>query len=269
MGDFIVNRVYVLVILILCGAAIIYGNLHWNHKISAQSGEVTSLNGEKNVDNEQTNKEKEKEKLDITKYTSNLPEDIQEKVENSVSSGKPLNLMIFGTHASKEEGSWFNLLSKGLKETYSDNVIRVTMISTEDKTTLDIVNDKSYEEINELQPDILLFEPSMLKDNGQIGINNTLKNIQIMIDSWQDANKELTLMIQPPNPLYAAKFYPIEVSQLKDYAVKNKINYINHWENWPGLEDEKMKSYLTKENEANSNGNKVWADYLLNYFIAE
>lgn len=257
------KKLFVLVTLIVCGAAIIFGNLHWNNKISAQGEKVTTIKETGSIIEEPKKEEKEI----VSKYSSNLPEGLQEKVNNAASSGEPLKLVIFG--ATAVEGAWPNQFSKELKATYGENVFQVTVLSTDNKTTRDVVNDKSYEEINKLQPDILLFEPSMLKDNGQIGIVNTLNNVQTMIGSWQEANEDMTLMIQPPNPIYSATYYPSEVAQLKDYAEKNNIIYVNHWENWPDLEDIKMEDYLTEENEANESGNKIWADFLIEYFIAK
>ncbi|MBO1511780.1 SGNH/GDSL hydrolase family protein [Metabacillus bambusae] len=256
------KKLLVLVTLIVCVAAIILGNLHWNNKISTQ-GAVTSTSKSVSLKEEP---EEEKIEIDVSKYASNLPKDLQEKISNASSTGKQLKLVIFGT--SDEKGAWSDQFSEELKATYGENVFEVTVLSTGDKTTLDVIKDQSYEGINELSPDILLFEPSMLKDNGLIGIENTLDNIQKMIDSWKAENEDMTLMIQPPNPLYDATYYPSEVSQLKAYAEENDMIYLNHWENWPDLDDVKMKDYLT-ESKANESGNKVWADYLLNYFIAE
>ncbi|WP_338788258.1 hypothetical protein [Metabacillus sp. FJAT-53654] len=254
------KKLLVFLTLILCVAVIIFGNLHWNNKISAQGEKVTSTS--KSVPLQ----EEPEIEIDVEKYSSNLPKNLQDKVSNATSTGKQLKLVIFGTSDAK--GAWSEQFSKELKTTYGENVFEVTILSTGDKTTRDVIKDQSYEGINELNPDILLFEPSMLKDNGHIGIENTLDNIQKMVDSWLEANKDMTLMIQPPNPLYAATYYPIEVSQLMAYAEENEMIYLNHWENWPDLDDVEMKDYLT-DSKANESGNKVWAEYLLNYFVAK
>ena len=258
------KKLFVLVTLLVCGAAIIFGNVHWNHKISAQGAKVTNKEEVGTVKGESG-----KGKV-VSSYSSNLPEKLQEKLNKAATSGKPLKLVIYGTNATtNEEWMWPNLLSKELIDTYGKNVFEITVLSTGNNTTHDIVNNQSYKEINELQPDILLFEPSMLKDNGNVGIENSLHNVQTMVDSWQEANKDLTLMIQPPNPLYSANFYPIEISQLQEYAEKNDMIYLNHWENWPDLEDPKMEDYLTETNDANKSGHEVWADYLIDYFVGQ
>ncbi|KKI89253.1 hypothetical protein WQ54_27230 [Bacillus sp. SA1-12] len=255
------KKLLVIVTLIVCGAAIIFGNIHWKNKISAH-GEKEKSNSAAVLTEEESNTGN-----DTYLYSKNLPEHLQKKIAEAANTGKPVKLVIYGT--SSEKGAWSESFSKELQAAYGEDVFAVTVLSTGDKTTRDLVNDDSFEQVNELQPDILLFEPSMLKDNGVVGISNTLENIQTMIASWKAANQNMTLMIQPPNPLYSATYYPKEVAQLQDYSAENKIIYLNHWENWPDLEDVKMEEYLTEDNKANENGNKIWADYLKEYFIAK
>lgn len=261
IGGINVKKIFVIATLSTCGAAIIFGNIHWENKISV-------YDGKEKIDSAAViTKEESNNSIDTYKYSKDLPEPLQKKINDAANTGKPVKLVIYGT--SSEKGAWPDQFSKELKAAYGENLFTVTVLSTGDKTSRDLVNDDSYEEVNELQPDILLFEPSMLKDNGVVGISNTLENIQTMITSWNTSNKDMTLILQPPNPLYSAILYPKEVAQLQDYAEKNNIIYLNHWENWPNLEDNKMEDYLTEEGKANENGNKIWSEYLIKYFIAK
>lgn len=261
------KKLLVIVTLALCGAAIILGNLHWNNKISAQGERVTNVNEEVAEQQEETVQEEvEKVTIDVTAYASHLPSALQEKIKNAVSSGTPVQLVIYGT--SEVEGTWSEQFKSELVNSYGKNIFEVTVLSTREKTTRDIVKDKSYLEINELKPDAVLFEAPMLEDNGSVGIANTLNNIQTIIDVWQKENPDLVLMVQPPNPLYDATYYPSEVSQLKDYAEKYDMNYVNHWETWPELDDKNMLEYLD-QSKANEKGHKLWADHLINYFVAK
>ena len=272
LGETIVKRVYVLVILILCGAAIIYGNLHWNHKISAQGEDKATVKETEEVKEEPKNAN---ENVDVAAYTSNLSEDLQAKIKNAKDSGEPLELIIYGSDATSEEtGAWPDLLTKKLIDTYGEDIFKITVISEGTQTSRDIVNERSYEEVSNVNPDVILFEPFMLKDNdGLIGMENTIENIEIMMDSWKTANKDVTILIQPPNPLYNANFYPSQVNDLKEYVENEGIVYLNHWEKWPELDDPKMEDYLSKvddqPSQPNGSGNKVWAEYLIEFFIAE
>lgn len=256
------KKVLVLVTLIVCGAAIILGNLHWNQKISAQ-GKPTTTKSEQNQAAEKGNQDES----GVLSYAANLPDQIQDKIKIAVESDKPVKLVIFGTSEVKD--TWIDLFTKELTATYGEKVFEVTAISTDDQTTKDILNEGTYEDINKLNPDVLLFEAPMLKDNGIVGISNTLSNLEKMIESWQAANKELVLMVQPPNPLHAAIYYPGEVQQLQQFMKTKGIIYLNHWDNWPKLDSSEMKDYLTDDNKANEEGFSVWADYLTHYFVVK
>ncbi len=251
------KKVWVLITLIVCGAAIIFGNLHWNEKISAQ--------GEPTITTSEQVQEVEKDEPQVLSYAANLPETLQDKIKIAVESDKPIKLVIFGT--SESEGTWIDLFTKELTATYGEKVFEITAISTGNHSTKELVNEAVYEEINELKPDVVLFEAPMLKDNGTVGISHTLSNIEEIIEFWQEVNKELVVMVQPPNPLHAAIYYPGEVQQLQQLMEKNEIIYLNHWDNWPELDSSEMKEYLTDDNQANEKGFSVWAEYLINYFV--
>jgi len=259
-----VKKVLVIVTLIVCGAAIILGNLHWNEKISAQ-GESTATNIEQADENKK--EEQVESESDNLVYAVNLPEKLQEKIKEATDPDKPVKFVIFGT--SEAEGTWIDSFTKELAANYGKEVFEITVISTGDNSTREIVNEGTFEEINQLNPDVLLFEPPMLKDNGNVGISNTLSNLEKMFESWQEVNKELVLMVQPPNPLYAATYYPSEVQQLQKFTEGNDLIYLNHWDNWPALDDVKMKDYLTEDNKANEKGYAIWAEYLTEYFVAK
>lgn len=262
MGVKKLKRFTVVLTLLICVAGIIVGNLHWNNKISAKTGKVTNPKAEVEAVEKKPVEEKEPEFLEASKH---LPKELQEKIKKSTASNEPINLIIFGSVESDD--TWSEKIKNEILAHYGENVFNISIVSTGDKTTLDIINDKTYEELNS-EADVILFEPPMLKDNGVVGIDNTLENVQTIIDSWKEANNELILMVQPPNPIYGATYYPQEVTQLKDYIESKDIVYLNHWENWPDLNDDKMKDFLTVNGGPNENGNKVWADYLINYFIA-
>ena len=251
--------------LIICGGAILLGNLHWNKKITAHSESVTNAEGK------QKEQEKETATPDLSSYAAHLPESVQNKIKTAQTSGQPLQFVIYGSDAAaEEEGTWSTQLKSQLENTYGKKIFQVTILSEGDQTTRDVVKAKSYEKVNELKPDIVLFEPFMLKDNsGLIGMDNTLANIETMMESWKSVNEAVSIMIQPPNPLYSAIYYPKQVDQLQEHAEAYKIIYLDHWEVWPDIEDVKMQSYLTEDNKPNDSGNKLWADFLINYFIAK
>ena len=121
----------------------------------------------------------------------------------------------------------------------------------------------------ESTPDILLLEPFLLKDNGKIRIEDSLDAVTSIISSYRNANEDLIVILQPSNPLYDSKFYPLQVKKLKEYAEENEYIYLNHWKAWPELDNVEMEDYLTEDSKPNHKGHQIWAKYLVDYFTGK
>lgn len=272
-------------IILLCIGSIVAGNIHWNHKLATKA-ELVQPENESVVAKEQaeqaeqepaeneTSKEKEESgqaATDVAAYTKNLPKELQDKFSQAESTGNPLKLVIYGSDSTPtEKGTWPDLLSQQLQAAYGDKIVSTTVITAGNNTSLAVAQAKDYEKVTELKPDIVLFEPFTLKDNtGKIAMKDRIISIEKMIASWKASNNDVTILLQPANPVHNGVFYPKQVDELKAYAEEQKLTYINHWESWPKTEDKKMLDYLTSESLPNENGHKLWADYLIDYFIAK
>ena len=122
----------------------------------------------------------------------------------------------------------------------------------------------------EEQPDLILFEPFILKDNGEVGIDHSLENASAVIASVKESLPQTEVILQPPHPLYKANFYPKQVEELQQFAEDNGITYLNHWEAWPDKNSEEIKEYISEDaSQPSAKGHQLWADYLIDYFIAE
>ena len=276
-GGVAVKRLITIGTVVLCGGIIFAGNNHWNNKISAQSEKVTRNEDvittktqelQTTIPKEEPIEEDKKEK---PTYTRNLPKELQEKISNATTTGKPLQFVIYGSKAtSQEANAWPDLLGKQLAATYGENVFNITVLSEGDKTSIDVMRSNSYEKVSELKPDLILFEPFMIKDSSsKIATKNRIGSIEKMVATWTAENKEVTIFMQPSNPIAGATYYPNQVAKIAEHAKENNIIYLNHWENWPESKDKKIKDYLTDTSEPNGSGHKVWAEYLINYFVAK
>ncbi len=117
---------------------------------------------------------------------------------------------------------------------------------------------------------MILFQAPFITDNNKIGNGNSVANTQKFIRSLSNSMKDVTVMIQPPNPVYNAKNYPKAVEALKQFTIQNDYTYINHWEAWPNSNNKDILSYLQDEfGFPNVKGQEVWAQYIVNYFIAK
>ena len=275
---------------LVCGAivtvsagVIIAGNIHWNQKISAQAEQIvqrdTSVIVEQPVEIEpEPTKEKtpqqteqEKKEQELAAYTQNLPPELQRKITEASMNGKSLNLVIYGSESSStEKGAWPDLLNQHLTKTYGEKLFNLNILSEGNKTTVEVIRTNSFEKVNDLKPDIIIFEPFMISDNSRkISMKNRIGYIQKIMDTWKKKNEQVTILLQPSNPIYSATYFPTQVEEIKNFAKKNNITYIDHWENWPDEKNNKLKEYVTSKNLPNENGNKTWAEYLGSYFTGE
>ncbi|MBM7606322.1 hypothetical protein JOC75_004370 [Metabacillus crassostreae] len=268
------------IVLLLCVGSIVAGNIHWNNKLSAQAEmlrepvkmeTVEDKNTEEALSKEDVEKVAEPEdkpETNLSTYTKNLQKTLQDKIIASSKSGEPLQFVIYGSESTPDEnGTWPELFKKKLVETYGEDIFKVTIISEGNKTSIDVNRVTSYEKVSELKPDIVLFEPFTISDNTmKIAMKNRFDSIGKMLGSWKAVNPEVTIFLQPGNPLYGATYYPKQIDELKAFAEGQNISYLNHWEKWPNAKDEKLKSYLTAESLPNERGHKIWMEYLSSYF---
>ena len=139
-----------------------------------------------------------------------------------------------------------------------------------DLTSIAYINEEKITEVMEEQPDLILFEPFTLKDNGKVGIDDSLENTSAVIASVKESLPQTEVILQPPHPLYNANFYPKQVEELQQFAEDNGITYLNHWEAWPDKNSEEIKEYISEDSsQPSSKGHQLWADYLTDYFIAK
>ncbi|MCC3356904.1 SGNH/GDSL hydrolase family protein [Bacillus sp. REN16] len=264
------KKVLVIIVILLSVAIVVAGKLHWNNKIQATVNTVHVEKTEK-ADVKTVAEENQENKVQkVEAYSKNLSEEIQTKLIKAVQDGVPVNLVIAGSSATPEDPlGWPSLLKKDLEDTYGEDVLNVTIKEIADKLSTEVVQEELYQEIISLSPDILLLEPFILTDNGKVTINNRLVNLTTIIDAIKVELPEVTVLLQPANPLHNAKHYPKEVGELEKYANNNDYIYLNHWEAWPDYQTDEIKEYLLTNGSPNEKGQRLWADYLSNYFISE
>ncbi|HDR7827314.1 TPA: SGNH/GDSL hydrolase family protein [Bacillus anthracis] len=259
------KNIFVFIIFIVFVVSIVVGNSYWNKKVMSATKQTEE------VKTGEVKKAKE-EKLNLNEnYIKNLPETIKEKLRKAASGGEPVHLVIIGDHASfSEKDAWPEKLKSNLEETYGKKLWKVTAKEYKDESSEELMAKNRDKEIIELKPDVILFQAPFITDNNKIGNGNSVANTQKFIRSLSNSMKDVTVMIQPPNPVYNAKNYPKAVEALKQFTIQNDYTYINHWEAWPNSNTKDILSYLQDEfGFPNVKGQEVWAQYIVNYFIAK
>jgi hypothetical protein len=263
-----VKKLGVLLTIVISVGTIILGHLHWKEKISAHAKQAVPASMEQQSETDATQAADKETKL---KYAKNLPKEIQEKIAKSIETGKSLHFVMFGSEATSSSPSgWPAILKEKLLETYGEDIFQVSVVEIPEKTSSEIVNEKLYEEVVNLKPDILLFEPFTLKDNGAVDLDTRNENISTIIQAIKEQVPDAVILLQPPHPLYNAVYYPKEVEDLKNFAEENGWIFLNHWKAWPDQKSEEIREYLSADRKTPSEkGHQVWAQYLIDYFVSE
>lgn len=263
-------RILALFIGACCLAVIVYGNVHWNKKIEDVSTDgVLSTSPEEVVKDEKiVSNEEGKISTDITRITSGLPAEVAGFIQKSAKENETLELVIMGSEANTMgDNPWTDIFSKEMEKAY-EGLFHVSVYAIPEVTTIDMVNEGLHMEILEKAPDIIILEPFILNDNGLVAIEQSLENVQSIIEDIRGDNPDTFFFIQAPHPLYNAVNYPLAVEQLKQLSDSEGHAFIDHWTSWPNYQSEEIKPYLLDGSDAPTElGHKVWAEHILNIFI--
>ncbi|WP_051291630.1 SGNH/GDSL hydrolase family protein [Fictibacillus gelatini] len=260
------KRVLYSVVCLLSICAVIFGNRYYHHKLE-QTAKAAKLKIGKTSAAEGSSPVSHPRDGNTKKLTKNFPDPLKKIIQAKIKKGEPVKLAIIGSaDTSEDPGSWVNQLKQKLDERYGEGVFDVTAKGFKDDWSITIAENKEYKDVIETKPDILLIEPFLLNDSGEIRVEDTLGALGIIIDDFKKKSPKMTVMVQPSVPIYKPQGYAEQVAELKTYAKKNGLIYVNHWDNWPDPNSEKIKAYYDKDSLPNEKGNRAWAEYLGDYF---
>jgi K+-sensing histidine kinase KdpD len=263
VGGRLRNILLVAILFVSCALFIIVGQTYWQKKINRSIEQAIA---------EEKESTQAANTAAVTKYASNLPPEVQEKIKTAIHKKKQVRLLIVGSNAlsSADQDSWPDLLAHELDETYGKGVFVVTVKEYGKTTTRQARETNLDEEIIQSKPDILLWEPFILNNNGIIAIEDTLDDIETMIKNITKELPDVTVMLQPPHPIYNATYYPEQVKLFQAFAKEKGYIYIDHWEAWPDYQSEKLNKYVDPDTDLpTKDGQQRWADFLIDYFIAK
>ncbi|KHD84916.1 hypothetical protein G4D61_08370 [Bacillus ginsengihumi] len=245
-------------------AFLVIGNRHWQEKIDV-SHFASSQKAEASTE---TKKEKTAAlAAKLMPYTAHWPQQAKNDFQQAIKDQKTYTIAIVGSKAmGTEKQGWASDLKKALLQAYGDQVA-VTLFPS-DVTSKQFISKKLDKKVADAHPNLVLFEPFVLNDNGSVAPKDTHKNLLKAVKTWKDA----VVIIQPSFPIYQASNYPDQVKELKKFAQEQKLPYLDHWKDWPGTNSKDLKKDIEFKNgeqvAPNAKGNKIWFDYLRDYFIA-
>ncbi|WP_071460931.1 SGNH/GDSL hydrolase family protein [Bacillus massilinigeriensis] len=255
------KKLSIVLLFIICISTLILGTMEWKQKTNSSSIPAASKKvGSKAVSTIDSDA--------LVNYAANWPQPALDGFSKSLKTKKPFVILLAGSPALGKEEGWASSVSKNLKETYESAVVVETR--EYDMTSSEFLSQNKADELASLKPDMTILEPLTLKDNGIVRIEESHSNIDAIREKLQEANPGSTLILQPPNPLFDASYYPFQVEALKKYATENNIPYIDHWAAWPEMKNEELKEYIEEDGSLpSSEGHKLWAQYLTDYLISK
>jgi hypothetical protein len=246
---------------VLCGALLFLGNDYWMKKTS--QGPILA------ADSTSINKVDAVERMDHTDaLITNWTPAAQNAYKETVTKNDTFKIAFVGSPAmGAGEGGWSDQVKKETASRLGDNV-KIELFES-DTTSIQFLDSEEYKNVLDFKPNLVLFEPFTLVDNSNIiPTSQNHESINTFFEELRKLNGEVVFILQPPHPLEGATFYPKQVQELKEFAEGKKITYLDHWAEWPA--DETLSDYLVSNQEVpNENGHSLWAEYMIDYFIAE
>ncbi|MCA1060872.1 SGNH/GDSL hydrolase family protein [Rossellomorea aquimaris] len=262
------KKALIILLLILCGGVIVYGNSHWN---SMTAGSISTENSSKQAKEDSPAKEEKTSTIDSDEqkylsFTGNWPEEAQSLYEEKLKAGEAFHILLMGsTEMDSIDEGWNDIVQDSLQEIYGDT-ISVESMSFE-TSTLEFIQEEKYEEVGDLKPNLIIFEPFVFKDNGNVLIEDTLQSIGTIMDEVKKLSPGVSFVLTPPQPIYQPANYASQVEAIQEYAQDSDIPYIDHWSNWPDVEDEEIKTYLDSVSSPNEKGHKAWAKGITEFLV--
>ena len=254
---------------IICISFISISHFHWNNKTAPSSFVSAKDSIETESKAEIKNNKKTNISENLLEKTKNWPKNAQISFQESIENNNIYKIAIVGSPAMGGKHGWATNLKEELIQTYGESILQVQTFEY-NKTSKGFIEEDHTEKIVNYDPDLILFEPFPLMDNGKVLVKDNHKNIEAFIEKLHKANKKVEIILQPAHPIYNATVYPTQIQDLKTFADENNITYLDHWSIWPDPNSEEIKDYLAEDqSEPSTKGHELWFNYLYQYFKAD
>ncbi|MEH7414352.1 hypothetical protein V7266_03545 [Neobacillus drentensis] len=241
-----------------CAAVLYFGQSHWNQRIEAAPKEA--------AEQKITNRQKDLYGQ-LLAHSSKWPAPAIEQFKKALDDKRPFKVLFVGSPAigSATEGT-FPIVRDQLIQTFGQKNMQVS-IKTYPLTSTQFIAANKQKEIAEAHADLIVIEPFILLNNGEVLVEKTLDDLTLLMNGIKAKNPKTTFILQPSYPVYKAMIYPSQVDVLRKYAEEKHLTYLNHWTAWPDPNTVALKEYLLPDMSAPSEkGNQVWSHYLIKYF---
>lgn len=278
------RTILTIILAAICIGVLISGQLHWKNMNKAVSQEASI------VAHERMNKEK-KEIAALMKQLD--PEENPEQPIVDFLQYKALtkgNVVIAvvggsataGIGASHYSKSWPELLKKGLRNR-NENLDSLKLVNHghEGYSTSDLINGEKIALLIKDQPDLVIFENTMISNYVQaISLEQTAKDLEKIMESIRAGLPHAKIMMMSPNPIVnqdnknnLGLSYADYIQQSEAIIARNQWTYINsiiQFDKMMADENALLADIMTGDQvHVNDDGHYLWSEILLNYLMNE
>lgn len=255
------NVVFLLAV-IGCIALVFAGKVHWDEKIEQSVQPVSAEEASSSAGDSVKLIEQPIPNDELKDLVANFPEQLQEKM---MASNQPISVVMMGSESFGSKGAGLqNIVEEGLASSYWNGAFEVEQLTFKKETTATIVEGKLYKDVIENKPDVVLLEAFTLNDNGNVTIEEGHENISTIISKLKENIPGVSIILMPSNPIPDPKYYSFQINALAEYAEVKDLVYLDHWEEWPSVDGDKINDYLV-DFRPNDKGFEVWGDAIVDY----
>ncbi|MFV8826436.1 SGNH/GDSL hydrolase family protein [Alkalihalobacterium sp. APHAB7] len=245
---------------------VIFGKIHYDNKLesigkSAKEQQLldSSVSSAVNIE-------------ELVGLTANMSDVLSEKLLHKLEANESITLLVIGSEANfsspSENSSWPFQLLDALNEYYVGANFVLETMNLEDMSTNHLIEINAHSMAATIKPDVVILEPLLLNDNGIVKMEKTIENVEKLLETVKEEAAEAFVILQPPNPIYRPTIYLEQVDRLKEFTLNSDYEYIDHWQAWPDVENDDLKDFITGVH-PNERGHDLWAEYMINYFVAK
>ncbi|MES1038103.1 SGNH/GDSL hydrolase family protein [Peribacillus simplex] len=275
-------RKYGLIIIgVICLSVLVLGHQHWKNISQAAGVEAREAAAKlKEKEKEERNaliqslkpeNNKQQPLIDYLHYKSLT----QDRVIVSLLGSNGTS----GTGASKTSNSWAGRLEKSLRADREDlETLRFINHGHEGYSTEDLIKGKKIEAVIQDDPDLIIFENSLINNHYQsLSLEKTEKDLESIMAKLQKELPNAKILILSPNPVANGKMENSLGLNYLDYILASEqVIKTNKWTYLNSKEEIEMKlskknmrlaDILTNDNiHPNDQGHYIWFEVLQEYF---
>lgn len=237
---------------VICIGVLAFSHIHWNQQVAVKAVETPVVTQEPSVTDYRT----------YLEMAANWPETAMTQLKLALEAEQPFKILFVGSSSM----DWEKSVSQRISESFGSDKV-MTSFHTYDQSSKAFIAENKQLELAAEKAQLVVMEPFLLNDNGNVKIDATLDNVTKMIADIKTANPDTTFILQPSYPIYLPKYYSEQVKALEEYAAANNIKYLDHWIVWPATDNPEIKDYYSDQDGPNEKGYQVWSQFLIDYFV--